>query len=167
WSKPNGMTLGLTHEKLPHPSKLMGKKRKVRSGQTHTARVLKHIEELRIQQRHINELKGDKWWGATSMPGPEDIRGPQESIEKEKEQLCGLPSEVSFREMLVESSDLSFTGYEHFLDLAPRGSPSMALLAGTAHRSVFMAESVARNSADGMMRSHEEEMTLLQNIEFF
>ncbi|KAK7173984.1 hypothetical protein R3I93_003727 [Phoxinus phoxinus] len=180
-SRDNGMSL--THEKLPHPSQLMRRRKRSQGLQEPTAKVLKHIGELRMRQRHINALKGDKWWGATAVPSPEESRSPTEAG---NEQLLGLTAGISFSTMLLDSPDVTMTkpyeaasslthqqylfrGYEQLLDLAPGGNPMMAFVAGTAHRSVLMADDAMVNPAgsDVLFRSIDDEITLLQNLQFF
>ncbi|XP_016099950.1 uncharacterized protein [Sinocyclocheilus grahami] len=145
----------LTHENLPHPSQLMSRMRRYHRLQKHTPSVLQHIGELRMKQRHINELKGDKWWGATAVPRPEDSSGSPEGGD---EQLLDPAAGVSFSAMLMDNPDVtmtmpyeaapspnllcSFTEYEQFHDLAPGGNPMMAFVSGTAHRSLLMADNV-------------------------
>ncbi|XP_016407781.1 uncharacterized protein LOC107740025 [Sinocyclocheilus rhinocerous] len=143
----------LTHENLPHPSQLMSRMRRYHRLQKHTPSVLQHIGELRMKQRHINELKGDKWWGATAVPRLEDSSGSPEGGD---EQLLSPAAGVSFSAMLMDNPDVtmtmpyeaapsptllcSFTEYEQFHDLAPGGNPMMAFVSGTAHRSLLMAD---------------------------
>lgn len=184
-SRRYGVNIGLTHEKLPHPSKLMVRKRSQR-GHGHAANVLQHIGELRMRQRHINQLKGDKWWGATAVFGPEEIGGPQEIKEQRLEQLLGLSADVSLNEILEDNPDssrtkpyeapyspthqFSFPGYEQFLELAPGGNPMMAFVAGTAHRSLLTADDAAGFSggSDGILRSNDDNDKIsLSNLEFF
>ncbi|XP_067296001.1 uncharacterized protein [Pseudorasbora parva] len=184
-SRQNRVSIGLTHEKLPHPSQLIGRRKRGQGLQKQAANVLKHIGELRTRQRHINALKGDKWWGATAMSSPEDSGSPTEAG---NEQLLGLTAGVSFSTLLMDNPDVTMTkpyeassslthhqflfrGYEQFLDLAPGGNPMMAFVAGTAHRSLLMADdayaSVNPAGSDAFSRDVDEEMSLIQNIQFF
>ncbi|XP_077062843.1 uncharacterized protein LOC143715088 [Siphateles boraxobius] len=182
-SRHSRLNVGLTHEKLPHPSQLMGRRKREQGLQKPTANVLKHIGELRMRQRHINALKGDKWWGATAVSSPEESRS---STEAGNEQLLGLTAGISFSTMLLDNPDVTMTkpyeaasslthqqylfrGYEQFLDLAPGGNPMMAFVAGTAHRSLLMADDAMVNpvGSDVFLGSIDDEMTLLQNLRFF
>ncbi|XDV19749.1 hypothetical protein PO909_025165 [Leuciscus waleckii] len=160
----------------------MGRRKRGQGLQEPTANVLKHIRELRMRQRHINALKGDKWWGATAVSGPEESRSPTEDG---NEQLLGLTAGISFSTMLLDNPDVtmtkpyeaasslthqvSFRGYEQFLDLAPGGNPMMAFVAGTAHQSLLMADDAMVNPAgsDVFLRGIDDEMKLLQNLQFF
>ncbi|XP_043088763.1 uncharacterized protein LOC122335068 [Puntigrus tetrazona] len=157
-SRQKRVSSGLTHENLPHPSQLMCRMRRYQRLQKHTPRVLQHIGELRMKQRHINELKGDRWWGATAVPRPEDGHGSQKLPEGGDEQLLCPAAGVSIGAMLMDNPDVavtmpyetassptllfSFTEYEQFRDLAPGGNPMMAFVSGTAHRSLLMADDV-------------------------
>lgn len=69
----------------------------------------------------------------------------------------------------VSPQQYLFRGYEQFLDLAPGGNPMMTFVAGTAHRSLLMADDAMGNPAgsDVFLRSIDDEMTLLQNLQFF
>ncbi|XP_056103259.1 uncharacterized protein LOC130082436 [Rhinichthys klamathensis goyatoka] len=182
-SRRKGLNVGLTHENLPHPSQLMGKRKRDQGLQKPTANVLKHLRELRMRQRHINALKEDKWWGATGVSSPEESRSPTEAG---SEQLFGLTAGISFSTMLLDNPDLTMTkpyeaasslthqeylfrGYEQFLDLAPGGNPMMAFVAGTAHKSLLVADDAMVNPAgsDVFLRTIDDEMALLQNIQFF
>lgn len=154
-SRQNRVSAGLTHEKLPHPSQLMGRRKRGQGLQKQAANVLKHIGELRTRQRHINALKGDKWCGATALSSPEESGSPTEA---RNEQLLGLTAGISFSTLLMDNPDVTMTKpheaasslthhqqflfqeYEQFLDLAPGGNPMMTFVAGTAHRSLLMAE---------------------------
>ncbi|KAK2911351.1 hypothetical protein Q8A67_003484 [Cirrhinus molitorella] len=165
---------GLTHEKLPHPSQLMGRKWKDHRLQKHTPKVLEHLGELRTKQRYINELKGDRWRGASAVASS----GSEELPEAGDEQLFGPAAGVSisaetmakpYEAASTPTPKLSFTGDEQFPDLTPVGNPMMAFVSGTAHRSLLMADEVmadefsaAVNSgtSDGILRSNEDQMSL-------
>ncbi|XP_026115805.1 uncharacterized protein LOC113094299 [Carassius auratus] len=182
-SSPFGMvnrhkrvSTSLTHENLPHPSQLMCRMRRYHRRQKHTPSVLQHIGELRMKQRHINELKGEKWWGATAVPRPEDSSGSLP--EGGDEQLIGPAAGVSFSAMLMDNPDVTmtmpyeavpsptllFSEYEQFHDLAPGGNPMMSFVSGTAHRSLLMADNVCATvnsgTSDRILGSNDDMMSL-------
>ncbi|KAF4113708.1 hypothetical protein G5714_006253 [Onychostoma macrolepis] len=179
-SRHKRVSTSLTHEKLPHPSQLMCRMRRYHRLQKHTPTVLQHIGDLRMKQRHINELKGDKWWGATAVPRPEDSGDSQKLPEGGDEQILGPAAGVSISAMLMDNPDVtmtmpceaapsstllfSFTEYEQFHDLAPGGNPMMAFVSGTAHRSLLMADdacaAVNSGTSDGILGSNDDEMSL-------
>ncbi|KAI7812599.1 hypothetical protein IRJ41_005229 [Triplophysa rosa] len=143
----------LTHEMLPRPSQLMGRRRRDQMFHKHAANVLQHIGDLRTRQRHINELKGDRWWGATAT----ETRVPQQFTEIRNEQHLG------------PTADFLFTGCEQVLDLAPGGNPMMSFVEGTAHRSFAMAPACGTMNSEisaGVLRSDYDEM-VFQNIQLY
>nr|XP_055056797.1 uncharacterized protein LOC129441077 isoform X1 [Misgurnus anguillicaudatus] len=148
----NAANVSLTHKMLPRPSQLMGKRRRDQIFQRHTASVLQHIGDLRTRQRHINALKGDRWWGAT------ETKVEQEVKEGRTEQHPGL------------TTDFFFTGCEQVLNLAPGGNPMMSFVEGTAHRSFTMTPACATansgSSAEILIRRDYDEM-LFQKIDFY
>lgn len=150
----NAANVSLTHEMLPRPSQLMGKRRRDQIFQRHTASVLQHIGDLRTRQRHINALKGDRWWGVTAT----ENKMPQEVKEGRTEQHPGL------------TADFLFTGCEQVLNLAPGGNPMMSFVEGTAHRSFTMTPACVTansgSSAEILIRSDYDEM-LYQKIDFY
>ncbi|XP_048045717.1 uncharacterized protein LOC125267799 isoform X2 [Megalobrama amblycephala] len=182
-SRHNRASVGLTHKKLPHPSQLMGGKKRRQGLQKVDANVLKHLGELRMKQRLINALKGDKWLGVTAVSSPEESRSPTEAG---NEELLGRTDGDSFSN-LMDNPDMTrtkpheaasslthqflFRGNEQFLDLAPGGNPMMAFVAGTAHRSLLMFDDACATvnpaGSDVFPRSVEEEMLLLRNLKFF
>lgn len=149
----NTASVGLTHEMLPRPSQLMVRRRRDQISHRHAANVLQHIGDLRTRQRHINDLKGDRWWGATAT----ETRVPQQFKETRNERHLG------------PTADFLFTGCEQVLDLAPGGNPMMSFVEGTAHRSFSMAPACATVNSGisaGVLRSDYDEM-LFENIQLY
>ncbi|XP_056602390.1 tumor necrosis factor ligand superfamily member 13 isoform X2 [Triplophysa dalaica] len=88
----------LTHEMLPRPSQLMGRRRRDQIFNKHAANVLQHIGDLQTRQRHINELKEDRWWGATAT----ETRVPQQFKEIRNEQHLGPTADVRLNAVLFD-----------------------------------------------------------------
>lgn len=51
-----------------------------------------------------SRLKGDKWWGATAVSGPEESRSPTEA---RNEQLFGLTAGIN--KILLDNPDVTMT----------------------------------------------------------